>query len=55
MASTKMLCPDDALNRFETLFSGMLAAGARIDLSDNKLTLRQGDHVLVYTIRDWVR
>lgn len=55
MASTKMLCPNEALNAFEPLFASMLAAGAELELDGNTLTLRQGGHVLVYTLRDWVR
>ncbi|MCC8194967.1 MAG: META domain-containing protein [Deltaproteobacteria bacterium] len=55
MATTKMLCPDDTLNRFETMFAAMLAAGVKVDLEDDRLRLSQGGHVLVFTARDWVR
>lgn len=54
-ASTKMLCGDDELNNLETLFHQMLQAGAKIDLSDASLTLRQGGRALTYTLRDWIR
>lgn len=55
MAMTKMLCPDEALNDFETLFGSMLGTGAQVTFSGNTLTLRQGTHVLVYKSADWVR
>lgn len=55
MASTKMLCPDPDLNSLESLFISMLMAGAQVELSGNTLTLRQGGHVLVYRLHDWVR
>lgn len=55
MASTRMLCPDDALNELETRLAGMLQAGAEISLDGNTLTLKQGGHVLVYTAEDRVR
>ena len=54
MASTKMLCVDQELNALEQLFGVMLREGAAIDLSGTTLTLRQGGHVLVFTLRDWV-
>jgi heat shock protein HslJ len=55
MASTKMLCADGALNRFEARFAAMLTAGAEADLSGGILTLRQGGHVLVYAATDGPR
>ena len=54
MISTKMLCPDAALNEFESLFARMLRDGVQVELSGKTLTLRGGGHVLVYTARDWV-
>lgn len=55
MASTKMLCQDEALNRLETLFAAMLDAGAQADLSGGLLALRQGGHTLVYRAADRAR
>ncbi len=55
MASTKMMCAEDALNRLEDLLAQMLVSGAEVSLADNTLTLRQGGHELVFTARDWVR
>lgn len=55
MASTKMLCADDKLNKFEGQFAQMLSAGAEIAIEGNTLTLKQGGHVLVYKLADWVR
>lgn len=54
MASTLMLCPDQQLNELENDFAQMLRAGARISLEGNRLTLSQGDRVLVYRLRDYV-
>ena len=55
MASTRMFCPDDALNQLEQMFSAMLMHGASLDLTGTTLTLQQGGHTLVYTLRDPVR
>lgn len=55
MASTKMLCVDDALNKLETQFAQMLHAGAEVTLDGKTLTLRQGGHTLVYTAADRVK
>lgn len=52
MASTKMLCLEEALNAFEHQFAQMLAAGAAVDLSGNRLTLKGDGRVLVYRLQN---
>lgn len=55
MASTKMLCVDQALNALETTFAVMLDKGVAVTLADNVLTLSGDGHVLVYELRDLVQ
>ncbi|MDR0362983.1 MAG: META domain-containing protein [Planctomycetota bacterium] len=54
VASTLMMCPDEALNRLDQAIPRMLEAGVRVDLSEGVLILSGGGHVLVYRSRDWV-
>lgn len=55
LAGTMMMCVDPTLNQLETTFAQMLQAGADISLVDQNLTLRQGGHVLVYKLKDYVQ
>lgn len=55
MASTKMLCADEGLNRLEGLFAAMMQEGARIGLDGTLLVLEQGGHRLGWRLRDRVR
>lgn len=48
MASTRMLCSAPELNQWESLIGNMLAAGARVKLAENTLTLEGAGHSLVY-------
>lgn len=52
MASTMMLCPDDALNKLERDFSEMMQNGAKAEFSGNTLTLSGSGQKLVYTASD---
>jgi Heat shock protein len=54
LASTRMLCPDDELNKLEMLFGQMLAAGADISFDGKTLTLKQGGRTLLFTVSDWI-
>lgn len=51
MASTKMLCTDEDLNRLEALFAQMLTAGAEINLEGGTLALRRDGHELLFEAR----
>lgn len=53
-ASTKMFCVEEGLNQLETLFHEMLQKGASITLEDQRLTMSQGNHTLVYALKDLV-
>ncbi|MDL2307169.1 META domain-containing protein [Desulfovibrio sp. OttesenSCG-928-C06] len=48
MASTKMLCIKSQLNEIEQLVPGMLMNGAALSLDGGKLSIRQGEHEVVY-------
>lgn len=52
MASTLMMCPDQALNKLERDFSEMLRNGAEIKFVDNTLTLSGNGQTLVYKVSD---
>lgn len=54
MVSTKKLCFAQELNQYEYLISQMLMAGVEVQYDGKKLTLRQGDHELVYLLKDLV-
>lgn len=54
MASTRMLCPDDELDKLETLFGRMLEQGAEVSFDGNTLSLKQGGNTLVFTAGDWI-
>ncbi|RMN22254.1 hypothetical protein ALQ63_00410 [Serratia plymuthica] len=55
LASTRMLCTDAQRNQWDQTLSAVLEKGAKINLNAQQLTLSGGDHVLVYTLRDWVQ
>ena len=48
MASTRMLCSNPELNKWEMAIVNMLTAGARVKLTENTLTLEGAGHSLVY-------
>lgn len=52
MASTRMLCVDQELNRLESDFSTMLMNGAAVTLAGKTLTLRRDGYALEFTLRD---
>ena len=53
-ASTMKLCFAEELNKFEGLFHQMMAAGVKVSLDGQTLTLTGGDHVLIFKLRDYV-
>lgn len=55
MASTRMLCADQELNRLENDFSRMLMDGAAITLAGKILTLGRDGYVLEFVLRDLAR
>lgn len=54
MASTRKLCLDAELNRYEQLIGGMLMNGVEMEYDGQIMTLRQGGHTLVYKLSDLV-
>ena len=56
LASTLMMCFKTELNELERLLFAMLRDGVDVSLgADGSLTLRQGEHALVYEKADWLR
>ncbi|MTD39622.1 heat shock protein HslJ [Erwinia sp. CPCC 100877] len=54
LASTRMMCVDPQLNALDKLFGQMLAAGAHVSMTNDRLTLRNEQHTLVFKRADWV-
>lgn len=52
MASTRMMCPDNALNELERDFTEMMRNGAKAEFTGNTLTLSGSGQRLVYTASD---
>ncbi len=48
LASTRMACPNEALNQLESNFMQMLENGAAISMDGSYLYLKQGDRTLVF-------
>ena len=55
MASTKMLCVDEALNTLEGLFATMMQEGAAVAFDGTALSLSQGGRVLGWKLQDRVQ
>ncbi|CAI0716357.1 heat shock protein HslJ [Serratia ficaria] len=55
LATTRMTCADAQRNRWDRTIRALLQNGAKVTLSAQRLTLSDGDHTLVYTLRDWVQ
>lgn len=53
MASTLMMCPDEALNKLERDFSELLRNGVKTEFTGDTLTLSGGGRTLVYKASDW--
>lgn len=54
MMSTRMLCADPQLNQGDMLLAEMLEKGAKVSLQAQKLTLTQGQHQLIYQLKELV-
>ncbi|ANS43177.1 heat shock protein HslJ [Serratia inhibens] len=55
LASTRKLCTDEQRNQWDQTIGAVLGKGAKVSLNAQQLTLSGGDHILVYTLRDWVQ
>jgi len=55
MASTMMMCVEEELNQYEHLLYKMFIEGIELEYSGDILTLKQGGHVFVYKLRDFVK
>jgi heat shock protein HslJ len=54
LVSTKMLCPSDQLNKLDYMIDEMLKRGANVALRNNQLTLKSGNDILIFNLRDVV-
>lgn len=54
LASTRMMCVEPQLNELDNLLGQMLAAGAHVSVTNDRLTLKNAQHTLVYKRAEWV-
>lgn len=54
LAMTRMLCPEEVLNKLDFLFGDILSKGATVALDAKVLTLSNGDNKLVFELNDLV-
>ncbi len=52
LASTRMLCSDENLNKWDQVIGDVLSHGAAVTLQDHKMILTQGKHTLIYRLKD---
>lgn len=52
MGATRMLCADQHLNQWDQVIGQVLNKGASVSLNHNTLVLSEGQHTLVYTLKD---
>lgn len=55
LAMTRMLCSDAQRNQWDGIITQVLHNGAQVTLQQQQLTLSDGTHTLVYTLKDWVQ
>ncbi|MDC6110951.1 heat shock protein HslJ [Serratia rubidaea] len=55
LATTRMMCSDPQRNQWDQIIGSVLNNGARVTLAAQQLTLSDGQHTLVYTLKDWVQ
>ncbi|AWH87277.1 heat shock protein HslJ [Limnobaculum parvum] len=55
LASTRMACIDEQINRLDQVIAATLNSGARVTLDQGVLTLSAAQHTLTYKLSDWVR
>lgn len=53
-ASTMMMCFDQEVNRLESLFHQMMNKGVKAEFDGQTLTLSNDEHVLVFSLADYV-
>ncbi|WP_435945142.1 heat shock protein HslJ [Dryocola sp. BD586] len=54
LGMTMMLCVEPQLNQLDRMINDMLTAGAKVNLSQQQLTLKTSQHTLVYKLADLV-
>jgi heat shock protein HslJ len=52
VAMTKMLCNDDQLNQLDHVIQQLITDGAKINLTNNQLTLKNNKNELIYQLKD---
>ncbi|MFI8417047.1 heat shock protein HslJ [Serratia sp. NPDC078593] len=54
LATTRMMCSDPQRNQWDQIIGSVLHNGAKVSLQQQQLTLSDGNHTLIYTLKDWV-
>lgn len=54
LATTRMMCSDPLRNQWDQIIGSVLHNGAKVSLQQQQLTLSDGNHTLIYTLKDWV-
>ncbi|MWN31085.1 MULTISPECIES: META domain-containing protein [unclassified Gilliamella] len=52
LAMTKMLCSDEQLNQLDYIITQLITNGAKINLNNNQLTLKNNENELIYQLND---
>ncbi|OCG18000.1 hypothetical protein A9G24_02630 [Gilliamella sp. App6-5] len=52
VAMIKMLCNDDQLNQLDHVIQQLITDGAKINLTNNQLTLKNNKNELIYQLKD---
>ncbi|OCG21282.1 MULTISPECIES: META domain-containing protein [unclassified Gilliamella] len=52
LAMTKMLCNDDQLNQLDYIIDQLITEGAKINLTNDQLTLKDHENELIYQLKD---
>lgn len=54
MGATRMLCADQNLNQWDQVIGDVLNKGASVNLNQGTLVLTEGQHTLIYKLKDLV-
>lgn len=54
VAMTKMLCNDDQLDKLDIVIDQLISNGAKVELTNNQLILKNKDNELIYQVKEWM-
>ncbi|OCG17132.1 hypothetical protein A9G09_02060 [Gilliamella sp. wkB292] len=52
VAMTKMLCNDDQLDKLDIVIDQLITNGAKVELTNNQLILKNKDNELIYQVKE---